>query len=392
MEQLAQLINRVIEQSLLDSAVLSQLRKKTEEGYTKLIVKPVLVRDELHLQFEYHFANKVTHENVPWAQASERLLELFETTFRQGLLRTTEADYQVLISKKFKVSIRQQAAVVKKVDVSHNRKKQYVLNEGDPVPFLIELGIMNEQGKVLAAKYDKFKQINRFLEMVADVLPYLPQGRTVRILDFGCGKSYLTFALYHFLKVQSGKDVHIIGLDLKKDVIEHCESLARRLQYDGLSFLVGDIAEYGGVDTVDMVVTLHACDIATDAALNKAVRWGASVILSVPCCQHELYRQVEQEVLGPILEHGILRERFASLSTDAVRAKLLDCVGYRTQLLEFIDMEHTPKNLLIRAVRTEGNVEQSWQQYTAFRDFLSIQPYLERALADLLPGDSAPKR
>ncbi|WP_019421704.1 class I SAM-dependent methyltransferase [Paenibacillus sp. OSY-SE] len=408
MEQLRQLVNQVIQQETLSSAVLSQLRSKPVEGYSKVTMKPVRVRGQLQMQFEYHYDNKVTHDNVPIEEAAERLMSLLEMTFKQALLRTTEADYQVLISKKYKVAIRKQAAVVKQVDVSHNRKKRYILTEGDPVPFLIELGIMNKDGKVLAAKYDKFKQINRFLEMVADILPYLPQDRMVRIIDFGCGKSYLTFALYHFLHVQSKLPVHIVGLDLKKDVIEHCEALARRLNYDGLSFLMGDIAQYEGADEVDMVVTLHACDTATDAALNKAVRWGARVILSVPCCQHELNRQVEQDVLAPLLSHGILKERFASLATDAIRAKLLDCVGYRTQLLEFIDMEHTPKNILIRAVRVEeqdlseakadtnadANADairmttpidaQAWQQYEAFRQFLHADPYLERALGDIL--------
>ncbi|NOJ70022.1 class I SAM-dependent methyltransferase [Paenibacillus alvei] len=391
MEQLTKLVERVVQEQILSSAVLSQLRRKPEEGYTKVLVKPVRLRGQIQIQFEYHYANKVTHDNVPLTEAAVKMMSLFETTFKQGLLRTTEGDYQILISKKFKVTIRKQAAVVRKVDVSHNRKKQYVLNEGVPVPFLVELGIMGKEGNVIAAKYDKFRQINRFLEMVADVLPHLPRNRTVRIIDFGCGKSYLTFALYHFLHVESKLPVHIVGLDLKRDVIERCEALARRLGYEGLSFLMGDIAQYEGTDEVDMVVTLHACDTATDAALNKAVRWGARVILSVPCCQHELNRQVEQSVLEPLLRHGILKERFSALATDGLRAKLLDCIGYRTQLLEFIDMEHTPKNILIRAVRTEESDGQGsktdpqmWREYETFRQFLKADPYLEHALEDLL--------
>lgn len=264
-----------------------------------------------------------------------------------------------------------------------------MLEEGEPVPFLVELGIMNEQGKVLARKYDKFKQINRFLEMVEDILPSLPDSRPITIVDFGCGKSYLTFALYHYLAVQERRVLNVVGLDLKADVIEHCSTLAKKLEYQNLRFLVGDIADYDELEQVDMVVTLHACDAATDAALEKAVRWNAQVILSVPCCQHELFSQVKNDALSPLLSHGILKERFSALATDAIRAKLLDLMGYKTQLLEFIDLEHTPKNILIRAVKgSSGNRDQLWQEYTAFRDLLSASPYLEKACADLLPEGS----
>ena len=385
MEQLKLLCRTIIQEGTLHSAVLSQVRSAPAEGCTKVSVKPVQLRGEMMFQFIYHYANKVTHVNLSQNEAALKLIELLEHHFRQALIRTVDAEYHVMISKKYKVNMKKQSKEFKRTDLSHNRKKQYLLEEGVPAAFLVELGIMNDSGKVLAARYDKFKQINRFLEMVADTLPHLPADRPIRIIDFGCGKSYLTFALYHYLHVLCKREVIINGLDLKQDVIEHCETLARKLNYEGLSFSVGDIAEYEGATSVDMVVTLHACDTATDAALDKAVRWGAGVILSVPCCQHELFRQVEQPVLAPLLNHGILKERFSALSTDAVRANLLDCVGYQTQLLEFIDMEHTPKNLLIRAVRTAGGDKQlAWAKYEAFRDFLSIDPYLERALQDVL--------
>lgn len=385
MEQLKSILETLLANQTLHSAVLSQVRTSPDEGCTKVSIKPVQLRGEWMVQFVYHYANKVTHLNTAQTEALSKILDLLENNFRQALIRATDAEYHVMISKKHKVSIKKHAKQHVPADLSHNRKKQYVLDEGVPAAFLVELGIMSETGKVLAAKYDKFKQINRFLEMVADTLPHLPKDRTIRIIDFGCGKSYLTFALYHYLHVLCEREVIINGLDLKQDVIEHCEALARKLNYDGLMFSVGDIAEYEELDAVDMVVTLHACDTATDAALEKAVRWGAGVILSVPCCQHELFRQVEQSVLEPLLGHGILKERFSALATDAVRANLLDCVGYQTQLLEFIDLEHTPKNLLIRAVRTnEGDSNTAWEKYEAFRDFLSIDPYLERALADVL--------
>lgn len=233
----------------------------------------------------------------------------------------------------------------------HNRKKNYILAEGVPVPFLVDLGVMTPQGKVVNSRYDKFRQINRFLEFIEDILPELPAGKEISILDFGCGKSYLTFAMYYYLHELKNYPLCVTGLDLKTDVIEHCNSLAARYGYTGLHFLQGDIASYEGVDAVDMVVTLHACDTATDAALKKAVDWGARVILSVPCCQHELNRTIKNDVLAPVFRFGLIRERMAALITDGLRADLLEQLGYKVQVLEFIDMEHTPKNILLRAVR-----------------------------------------
>ena len=211
---------------------------------------------------------------------------------------------------------------------------------------------MNKEGKIHRPAYDKFKQINRFLEFIEDILPALSREREVTILDFGCGKSYLTFAMYYYLKELKKYDVHIIGLDLKEDVIRKCNGLAEKYGYEKLHFLCGDIAEYEGVQKVDMVVTLHACDKATDYALAKAVEWDAQVILSVPCCQHELNDQIQNKMLSPVLKYGLLKERMSALLTDGIRAELLESKGYSTQILEFIDMEHTPKNLLIRAVKT----------------------------------------
>lgn len=388
-ESLKALIEQLISDRTLITATLSQLRNKGEASYTKVQVKPVELKGKLHHQFAYYIGAKVEHRNVPVELAAEELTLLLRETFRQGLICTVEADYQVLVSKKYKVSILTKSPSKQEVpDLAHNRRKRYVLEDGQPVPFLVELGIMNLEGKVLAKKYDKFRQINRFLEMVEDVLADLPTGRPLTIVDFGCGKSYLTFALYHYLAVREKRELNIVGLDLKADVIEHCAQLAARLGYDKLHFLVGDIAEYNELEQVDMVVTLHACDTATDAALEKAVRWGASVILSVPCCQHELFNQVESAVLSPLLSHGILKERFSALATDAIRAKLLDLMGYRSQLLEFIDMEHTPKNILIRAVKSSGGDNAAkWREYSAFRDFLGAKPYLERVCADLLPTE-----
>ena len=241
-----------------------------------------------------------------------------------------------------------------KIMPEHNRRKDYILPEGTPVPFLIDLGVQTKDGKIIHAKYDKFRQINRFLEFVRDVLPALPKDRKVSILDFGCGKSYLTFALYYYLKILNRYDIDVVGLDLKEDVIDSCNQLKEKYGYHNLTFLKGDIREYDEKEQVDMVVTLHACDTATDYALYKAITWNAKVILSVPCCQHELNKQIDSRLLQPVLKYGILKERMSALFTDGIRANLLEQAGYETQLLEFIDMEHTPKNILIRAIRKNG--------------------------------------
>ncbi|NBD23569.1 class I SAM-dependent methyltransferase [Paenibacillus glycinis] len=375
----------------LKGATFSQLRRKDGGIPAKTVIRPVELKGSLHYQFQYYKDNKVTHENVPQAQAAERMAEWLILHYRQALIRSDDADMQVLFNKKGKAAVLSKPSALapeaKGEALAHNRQKQRVVQEGEAAPFLVELGIMTKDGQVIAKKQDKFRQINRFLEMVTDVLPHLPADREITIVDFGCGKSYLTFALYHLLAVKQGRRISVVGLDLKADVIAFCTELAEKLGYDRLRFQVGDIADYKDQSEVDMVVTLHACDTATDAALAKAVEWGASVILSVPCCQHELFKQIANETMKPLLSHGLLRERFTALATDAIRTQLLEVLGYRTQLLEFIDPEHTPKNMLIRAVKTAGgksDADVKWQEYVAFRGMLQVSPYLERALEERL--------
>lgn len=389
MEKLKELTERLCREGKLLQAVLSGPRTKSPELPSKVKVKPVLLKGTTVYQFERTVGPKVYHENVELGEVADKLVDWMAGHFKQGLLQTAEADYQVLVDKKGRASILERGATKQTVELAHNRKKKYLLEEGTPVPFLVELGVMNQQGKVLNQKYDKFRQINRYLEMIEDIIPHLRKDRRLRIVDFGCGKSYLTFALYHYLVHERKLEADIIGLDLKEDVIAHCSGLADRFGYSGLKFQVGDISRYEDVQQADMVVTLHACDTATDAALEKAIRWNADVILSVPCCQHELNRQVKSEILSPMLDHGIIKERFSALATDSIRAHLLELLGYKTQLLEFIDMEHTPKNLLIRAVRqaappTPKQQEKLARAYTAFKQFLQADPYLERAMSDKL--------
>lgn len=388
-EQWQQDIHQIVEAGELLQGTLSQLRRKNGDSSPKTIVRPIQLKNGLHYQFEYHFANKVTHENVLPEEAGAKMVEHLSNDYRQALIKTPNADLQLLFNKKGKATVLSKPATGSALpaDQQHNRQKQRIIAEGNAAPFLVELGIMTKDGAVHAKKQDKYRQINRFLEMVTDVLPYLPKEKPLTIVDFGCGKSYLTFALYHLLAVEQHREISVIGLDLKADVIDFCSKLADKLGYDKLNFMVGDIADYEELSTADMVVTLHACDTATDAALAKAVGWGASVIMSVPCCQHEAFKQIQNDTLSPLLSQGLLKERFAALATDAARGTLLEVLGYKVQMLEFVDPEHTPKNLLIRAVQGEkGTVsEKKWEQYEQFRDFLHLSPSLESMLSDRWP-------
>lgn len=360
------------------SAVLSNPREK--DGTVKVKIRPVMKQDRLLFQCEEYRNNQAFHLNLE-AEATSEYVENQMKVFKQMQMETRQFRYQVLVSKKGKMTIqkRLQTAEVKEVNYSHNRAKHYILEEGKTVPFLRDLGVMTKTGEIVRTKFDKFRQINRFLEFIEDILPQLPKDREVTILDFGCGKSYLTFAMYYYLHELNGYDIRIIGLDLKTDVIEACNQLAKKYGYKKLKFLEGNIADYTGSDEVDMVVTLHACDTATDFALAKAVGWKAKVILSVPYCQHELNGQMANEVLAPLFSYGLIKERMAALVTDSLRAEYLKREGYDTQILEFIDMEHTPKNILIRAVYT-GKRGDNDEAICACEKMLHVQPTLGKLL------------
>lgn len=339
----------------LQRLVLSNAPKAS--ALSKVRIYPVLVGGRQRYQIEEYREAQVFHTNCGEEEIEDKVVAWLEDgCFKQAELTSVFHQRTILFGRKGNATVkcrRRQDSVSSVLPREHNRKKKYLLEEGVPVPFLIDLGVMTKEGMVVKAKYDKFRQINRFLEFVEDILPALPKGRELRILDFGCGKSYLTFALYYYLHTLKKYPIKIVGLDLKKDVIAHCNKLALSYGYDKLEFLCGDIAAYTGTGAVDMVVTLHACDTATDYALYKAVCWGASVVLSVPCCQHEWNRQMECAPLAPFLKYGIVKERMSALMTDAFRANVMEVCGYKTQLLEFVDMEHTPKNILLRAVKKE---------------------------------------
>lgn len=386
MEQLKNAFLQSINEQLL-LVIISNPRKK--DGVTKIKIRPLLMKGNICYQEESFTNNQAFHKNITEEELISNIDD-YAKDFKQIEIKSAKNDYICLVSKKLKVNVKVKKNMTTDESVnmdsfSHNRTKKYVLPQNKPVDFLVELGVMTAEGKVKDKKYDKFRQINRFLEFVEDIADKLPDDREITILDFGCGKSYLTFAIYYYLHEMKKMDVRIIGLDLKKDVIEKCNRLKEKLNYEKLTFLNGDIADYNELSKVDMVVTLHACDTATDYALAKAVAWNAKVILSVPCCQHELNKQIKCETLQPVLKYGLLKERMSALFTDGLRASLLEQQGYNVQILEFIDMEHTPKNILIRAVKNSKknnkDNEKMTKSYMNCRNFINGELTLEKLIS-----------
>lgn len=388
MEELKKLLEQVLSEDLR-MMILSGA--KTKESYLRVRIRPVNHRGALAFQAAAWDGKKEFHTNYGKEEMKDAIVRWMEQDYRQLQAETVAETASVLVSKKGKITVKRKRRqeLAPRAQLEHNRTKQYLLPEGEPVPFLVKLGVMTPEGKVVRAKYDKFRQINRFLEFIEDICPVLSRNREISMIDFGCGKSYLTFAMYYYLHEKKGFDLRITGLDLKEDVIAHCNALAQEFGYEKLTFLHGDIADYEGTDQVDLVVTLHACDTATDYALAKAVAWNAKAILSVPCCQHELNRQMKNEVLEPVLKYGLLKERMAALITDGLRASMLEQAGYRVQVLEFIDMEHTPKNILIRAVREKEKVQYEHRAENADAEraalqfcmgFLQVNPTLQTLL------------
>ena len=387
MEELKILLQEILNKDL-QQIILSNSRHP--EQVQKAKIRPVLIRGELVFQETAYRGTQVFHENFTAEQMTDRICLALAEQFRQGEFTAKSLQATALVSKKGKLTLKVKNNTSPEQEdlqaLSHNRTKHYILEEGKPVDFLVGLGVQMPDGRVTKARFDKFRQINRYLEFIEDVIDELPTDRTIRIIDFGCGKSYLTFAMYYYLHELQHRDIQVTGLDLKTDVIKHCNELAEKLGYDRLKFERGDISTYEGTDVADMVVTLHACDLATDYALDKAVKWGARVILAVPCCQHELNRQITCDPLKPVLKYGIIKERIAALLTDALRANLLEQQGYETQILEFIDMEHTPKNLLIRAVKKNGMRPQSGSgiskknDISSVTELLHVAPTLEKLL------------
>ena len=403
MKQMTALFEEIFREEKLIKMIFGGKRKKSQECQ-KASIRPVRIAGQLVYQVEYTFEKKVTHENLSAEDAMKKSLDLITEDFKQINIFLEGEDIQVLASKPATPKVSRKGGTKKQGSLDHNKKKQYVIPDGEPVDFLVRLGVMDRDGRVFKKHYGKFRQINRYLEIVEDVFPYLPEGeRPLKIIDFGCGKAYLTFAIYYYLKVLKQRNVEIIGLDLKTDVIDFCNKVAKDLKYDELKFLMGDIADYTN-DQADMVVTLHACDTATDYALINAVSWNTKVILSVPCCQHELFSQIKSDVHQPMLKHGILKDRLTEYLTDGLRGLKLEACGYDVAMIEFTSLEHTARNIMIKAVKTDASAEamkaaaegadrreqsaivraaaaksaRAQRQYEELRDFYQVQPTIDQ--------------
>lgn len=370
----------------LISAVFSGYRLAKGEK-RKVSIRPVELKGRTLLQITVLQGTQAFHQNISPEDFLKQLEEDYLHSYRQIFLRCTDAEYQVLSNGKGIVTILKRPVAARR-DTAHNRQKKHSFGEGTPWPFLVELGIMDPSGRLIASRAHKFRQINRFLEVMDTVLPSRLKA-PLHVVDLGCGKAYLTFALYAYLKEVKQWPISAIGVDLKGEVLSSCQQLATKLGYTDLSFFTMDIGAFCPEKKVDLLLSLHACDTATDLALEKAVRWGVPLLLVAPCCQHELYGQIDNSALKPLLRHGILKERLAALATDAARAQLLEAVGYETQIFEFVDQEHTSKNLLLKGTWNPSpeRQRQAWQAYLSLRETLSIRPALERLLEDLLPSD-----
>ena len=363
-----------------------------ESSYKKINLKPVQIKEEFFIQFESFVNNKAFHKNENLIDSFKILDEIIDT-FKQILIVTSNQEIQILQNKKG-FSIKRKNTESKTLELSHNKQKNYILQDNIPIPFLIRLGVMSEAGKVSKEKFNKFRQINRYLEFIEDTLKELQEkklvGNSMKIIDFGCGKSYLTFALYHYLKNIKNLDIDVIGLDLKEDVINHCNTIAKDLNFNNLQFLKGDIKDFDIFKDIDLIFSLHACNNATDYSILKGLELGAKAILAVPCCQSEINQKIDKSsttqlngVLSPFGNHGILQERFSSLATDALRALSLELCGYNTKVMEFIDMEHTPKNILIKAILgspSKEKLEEKRKEYDKYLEFLGVNPLLDSLL------------
>ena len=351
MEELKTAINEITADDIIKIVVSNKLNKDVEYNKITFLLKDNTKKQ--YYQIEKYTDKQVFHENINKEELEAKLLEMVSNNYKQLSAWSETTTYDLKISKKGKIFLgKKKGDNAKLANKSHNREKNYILKEGMIIQPLIDLGVFTKDGKVVNSKYDKYKQINRFIEMVDDEIKKTDQEE-LTILDFGCGKSYLTFVLYYYFVEIKKIKVNMIGLDLKADVIKKCNEIAKKYNYENLKFELGDINGYKYTNNVDMVITLHACDTATDYALYNAIKWNAKMIFSVPCCQHEFNAQMESDNLSLLTKYGIVKERVAALMTDAVRANLLEAVGYKTQLLEFIDISHSPKNILIRASKSK---------------------------------------
>ncbi len=389
-EYIEDLLKSFFEKKTLVKGVISNM--KGDYPYSKIIIKPLMLKNNFFFQFEQFQNNKAYHSNLTLEESVEKI-NIILNNFKQLVIFTTEGDYQILKGKNdFNVKVTKTSREIKSLE--HNKVKNYLLEEGTPIPFLIKLGVMGENGEVFKDSYNKFRQINKYLEFIDETIKELKNKKLisnhVKVVDFGCGKSYLTFALHHYLKNIKNMTFTIIGLDLKKDVMDYYNKTAKELNCENLEFLTGDIKDFDKLKDVDIIFSLHACNNATDYALLKGLELNAKAILAVPCCQHEFNQKMssnknseffaKESTIG---KHGILLEKFTSVATDAFRAQALELCGFRTQVMEFIDMEHTPKNILIRGIKDNvkpENLQKKLIEYETFKNFLGIDPILDELL------------
>ncbi|KHS58005.1 MAG: SAM-dependent methyltransferase [Terrisporobacter othiniensis] len=381
MDDTIKIINEICKDNII-KVVISN-KKNKDIKYNKIVFQLKEKNDKEYYQVEKFTDKQVFHENIEKKDLNDRVLEYMKENFKQLNAWSGNTNYDVKISKKGKVFLSKKKSNNENMVIKgHNKEKNYILKEGMIIQPLIDLGIFTKEGKVVNSKYDKYKQINRFIEIIDDEIKK-NNYEELTILDFGCGKSYLTFVLYYYFVEIKKINVKMIGLDLKEDVIKKCNEIAKKYKFDNLHFELGDINGFKYNNKVDMVITLHACDTATDYALYNAIKWNAKMIFSVPCCQHEFNHQMKAENLDILNKYGIIQERVAALMTDSVRGNLLECVGYKTQLLEFIDISHSPKNILIRASKSNLSKikkEKSLQQVKALMKEFNFNPTLYNLL------------
>lgn len=377
----------ILDQQCL-ALVLSKRKRGADELVDRVALRPVVIRDQPQYQLTSRHAGRESHENLSPRAAAEKVNQLFGETFLHCHLYTPQADQAARVRKNGSIKVTRSAPTKAEVSAAHDRSRNYLIPEDEPCEFLAEIGVMTGAGRVKASRRAKFRQVNRFLELVNDIIPALPAEGPLRIVDFGCGKSYLTFALHHLLTRIHDRKVQILGLDRNADVVADCTRIAEKLGCEGLEFRQGDISTHETDGPVDLAVSLHACDTATDESIGKAVAWQARALLAVPCCQHEIAPQLNSQPLTPVLQHGILRERLAAIATDALRAEALEICGYSTQVVEFIDMEHTAKNLLIRAVRRGDDGAPGGRDRAAYRELKSLLGIEQFALEPILQREA----
>ena len=359
-----------IKNNNLSKITFSNIRNKELE-LDKVIAKLVNIKNDINIQFEYRYKRIIKHENIITADADKikiMLEELFSLAKDISVI-TSDEIINIKISKKFKVSINKKKTEKKDISFEHNTSKEYFLDEKQKYDFLIELGIQNKEGKILKARFNKFRQINKYLEFIKHATTQLDTENQITILDFGSGKSYLTFSAYYYLTEILKLNVKIIGIDLKKEVIENCNNIAKKLNFNNLEFIYGDVIDYENKNKIDMVISLHACNTATDIALLKSLGWNTKVFFAVPCCQKEVNSQLDSTFISFMLKHGIIKEKFSTLLTDSIRSEVLEVFGYKSDIVEFISEENTPKNQLIRAYKTTDKIN--------FEKLVSLESFVE---------------